>query len=287
MFGRSPRVRGLLPRRAQRESMSDGAPASDRGPISVGIVAPDADATGIAEAVAGAGGVVAGPEETVATNADAVVAVGDDGLDECVAAGVDGPVLPIDVDGVASLPREDEGIERFLAGEYPVREQPVMAVESPAVDGRAFRDVALVTATPATISEFAIAAGVDPLNRDEPVAGAVESDILGTEATPLARFRADGVVVATPIGSRGYARAAGGPVVVAGSDAATVVPIAPFVTDPDHWVVPLSGVALTVERDDADVELFVDGRSLGSVAPGTTVEIIRDGTLRLASPSRT
>ena len=268
--------------------MSDGAPASDRGPTSVGIAAPETDATGIADAVAAAGGVVVAGQEAVATDADAVVAVGDDGLDECVAAGADGPVLPIGVDGIASLPREDEasGIGRFLAGEFSIRKQPVMAVETPAVDGRALRDVALVTAAPATISEFAIAAGADAIDRDEPVAGAVESDAPGTEATPLARFRADGVVVATPVGSRGYARAAGGPVVVAGSDAAAVVPIAPFATDPDNWVVPLSEVALAVERDDADVELFVDGRSLGSVAPGTTVRIVRDGALRLASPNR-
>ena len=267
--------------------MSDGEPASDREPTSVGIAAPDADVTGIADAVVAAGGVVAaGPEEPLTT--DAMVAVGDAGLRECVDASVDGPVLPIDVDGIASLPREapPSVIERFLADGYPVHEQPVMAVETPAVGGRALRDVALVTATPATISEFAIAVEADAPDGDRSTAAAVESDGPAAGGSSLARFRADGVVVATPVGSRGYARAAGGPVVVAGSDAAAVVPIAPFATDPDHWVVPLSEVALTVERDDADVELFVDGRSLGSVAPGTTVAIVRDGTLRLASPSR-
>ncbi|WP_049898386.1 NAD(+)/NADH kinase [Halococcus agarilyticus] len=264
--------------------MSDGEPASDHGATSVGVVAPEADPTGIVDAVADAGGVVAASRgATAATDADAVVAVGDAGLGECVAAGVGGPVLPIDVDGIASLPRGDssDGIERFLAGEYPVREQPVMAVETPTVDGRALRDIALMTAEPATISEFAVATDDTGSDRDP---GAADTSV-GSDA-PLARVRADGVVVATPAGSRGYARAAGGPVVVAGSDAAAVVPIAPFATDPDHWVVPLSAIALTVERDDADVELFVDGRSLGSVAPGTTVEIVRDGTLRLASPSR-
>ena len=272
--------------------MSDGAPATDRGPTSVGIAAPDADATGIADAVAAAGGVVARPAELAATDADAVVAVGDAGLSECVAAGVDGPVLPVGVDGIASLPREDgsAGIERFLAGGYPVHERPVLSVEIPAVDRRALHDVALVTAAPATISEFAVATEADALDRDAPATDAsitdVEGDAPAAGDAPLARFRADGVVVATPVGSRGYARAAGGPVVAAGSDAAAVVPIAPFATDPDHWVMPLSSIALTVERDDADVELFVDGRSLGSVAPDTTVEIVRDGTLRLASPSR-
>ena len=269
--------------------MSDGEPARRRESTSVGVVAPETDVDEIVDAVDTAGGVAHDATETATTETaatetadsdlDAIVAVGDAGLRECVATGVDVPVLPIDVDGIASLASGDDpgGIERFLAGEYPIRERPVVAVDTPTTNGRALRDVALVTAAPASISEFAVSAGTEAFGHDA---------MAGGSATPLARFRADGVVVATPIGSHGYARAAGGPVVVDGTDVGAVVPISPFATDPDHWVVPLAGVSLTVERDDADVELFVDGHSLGHVRPGSPVRIGRDGTLRLASPHR-
>lgn len=264
--------------------MSDGEPARRHESTSVGVVAPETDATGIVDAVAAAGRVAdvsveTAATETAGTDADAIVAVGDAGLHECVVAGVDVPVLPIDVDGIASLASSDDpaGIERFLAGEYPIRERPVMAADTPNADGRALRSVALVTAAPASISEFAVAAEADVSNHD----AAAE-----TSAAPIARFRADGVVVATPVGSDGYARTAGGPIIVDGTDVGAVVPISPFATDPDHWVVSLSGVSLTVERDDVDVELFVDGHSLGSVTPETPVRIGRDGTLRLVIPNR-
>ncbi|WP_273835280.1 hypothetical protein [Halococcus sp. PRR34] len=264
--------------------MSDGEPARRRESTSVGVVAPETDATAIVDAVDTAGGGVHDATETVSTETadidpDAIVAVGDGGLRECVATDIGVPVLPIDVDRVPSLASGDDpdGIERFLAGEYPIRERPVVAVDTPTTNGRALRDVALVTAAPASISEFAVAAGTEVRGHD------AEND---GNRTPFTRFRADGVVVATPVGSHGYARAAGGPVVVDGTDVGAVVPISPFATDPDHWVVPLAGVSLTVERDDADVELFVDGCSLGRVRSGSPVRITLDGTLRLASPHR-
>jgi len=264
--------------------MSDGEPARRRESISVGVVAPETDATEIVDVVDAAGGVAhdateTANDETAGVTPDTIVAVGNGGVHECVAAGVDAPVLPIDVDGIASLASGDDPteIERFLDDEYPIRERPVVAVDTPTANGRALRDIALVTAAPASISEFAVTAGAGTSDHD-PAAG--------ESTTPLARFRADGVVVATPVGSHGYARAAGGPIVVEGTDVGAVVPISPFATDPDHWVVPLSGVSLTVERDDVDVELFVDGRSLGSVTPETPIRIARDGTLRLATPSR-
>lgn len=263
--------------------MSDGEPARRRESTSVGVVTPETDATEIVDAVDAAGvahgAVDIAVTETAGTDHDAVVAVGDAGLRECVATGVDVPVLPVNVDGIASLASDDDpdGIERFLADEYPIRERPVVAVDTPTTNGRALRDVALMTAAPASISEFAVAAGTEMLSHDA---------VAGGSANQLAKFRADGVVVATPVGSHGYTRAAGGPVVVDGTDVGAVVPISPFATDPDHWVVPLSGVSLTVERDDADVELFVDGHSLGRIRSGSPVRIGRDGTLRLASPHR-
>ena len=91
------------------------------------------------------------------------------------------------------------------------------------------------------------------------------------------------MTVTTPAGSRGYAHAAGGPIVAPGSDVLAVVPISPFATDPDHWVLPLAELSLTVERDDADVELLADGQVIETVEPKSAVRLTRAGTLPIVS----
>lgn len=245
--------------------MSDGETTGNER-TSVGVVAPEADASHVVEAVRDAGGDADIGTAAVAAESDAVVAVGDAAL-SALAASVTAPVLPVGAEDIESAERENvkSTVERFLGGDYRVQEYPLLRVETATADGRALFDVALSTAEPATISEFAV---------DTAAADSVDE--------PVARFRADGVVVATPAGSRGYARAAGGPVVVPGSGVAAVVPISPFATDPDHWILPLSALSLTVERDETDVTVVVDGRPLCSVGVGATVRLVRDGELRVA-----
>jgi NAD+ kinase len=122
----------------------------------------------------------------------------------------------------------------------------------------ALADVTLVTAEPARISEYTIASS------DERVTS----------------VRADGVVVATPAGSYGYAHDAGGPRIAPETGVGAVVPIAPFSITGDHWVLSLSDIRLTVERDDAPVDLFVDGRRVGTVSPEDTVSLTPVSTLK-------
>lgn len=118
-------------------------------------------------------------------------------------------------------------------------------------------DVTLVTGEPARISEYTIATG------DERVMS----------------VRADGVVVATPAGSHGYAHDAGGPRIAPETNVGTVVPIAPFAISDDHWVLSLSDIRLTVERDDAPVDLFVDGQRVGTVSHEDTLSLTPVATL--------
>ena len=230
---------------------------------SVGVVAPDRDVDDVASAVEAAGGdVVTAPG---ATDADVVVAVGDRALATLAAGGTSTPVLPVETRFDSSSDPIEPRIERVLAGTDEARAYPVLRVETPAERSRALFEVALTAAEPATISGFSVAAGRTSDDIDF-----------------VARFRADGVAVATPAGSEGYARAAGGPVVVPGTDAAAVVPVAPFSTDPDHWVVPLSAISVTVERD-VDVRVTADGRSLETIPPGAEVTLVRDGVLRIVA----
>ncbi|OYR46328.1 MULTISPECIES: NAD(+)/NADH kinase [unclassified Halorubrum] len=212
--------------------------------------------------------------------ADAVVAVGDEALRDVLVDAPDAPVIPV---GSRRLAVDSDAAERRMGalldaalcgdgdrsgdgdrladGDFPadgdrpaddVRRvtHPVLAVD--AGDGEARRaafDVALVTAEPARISEFAI----------DFAGGTHES------------FRADGVVVATPLGSGGYASAAGGPIVEPGGGL-SVASISPFSTRTDAWVAA-GRLSLSVEREAESVALVVDGEERGDVDPHRSVAI--------------
>ncbi|WP_435153498.1 ATP-NAD kinase [Haladaptatus sp. DFWS20] len=191
-----------------------------------------------------------------------VIAVGESAVIDLVRAGVSVPVLPVDVGpGVESVPAEsiEPAIEALLAGEWTTNGRPLL---SASVDGEhvatALFDATLVTSEPARISEYAVKADGDS----------------------VAQFRADAVVTATPAGSRGYARDAGGPVVQPGAGVLAVVPVAPFAIHVDDWV--LRGpVTLSVERDEDAVELLADDREICSVEPHEPVEIAFDGVIEV------
>ncbi|MDS0298149.1 NAD(+)/NADH kinase [Halogeometricum sp. S1BR25-6] len=242
----------------------------------------DADADAVADAVAAAGGVVrrdargeagrdaydrsggADPSDPAEranadADADALFAVGEDALLSLAAVDVSTPILPVDCAvGHRSVPadRVGEAVRRLRSAETRVVSHPALSV---AVDGEAagtaLADVTLMTDAPARISEYAI-------------------------STPRERvdsFRADGVVVATPLGSTGYARAAGGPT-LAPDTGVVAVPIAPYTTLPDSWVFRLP-VALSVERDEASVSLIVDAEERRPVPPHAPVELAVNGHL--------
>lgn len=199
-----------------------------------------------------------------AAGADVVLAVGEAGLLETARADLGCPILPVDAGpGVRSVVASDvPAALASLPDDATVETHPLLSV---LVGGepvsRALFDVMLATATPAHISEFGVGAG-------EERAGV---------------FRADGVVAATPAGTAGYARAAGSPIVPTGPEVVSVVPVAPFETSPDQWVLPVSEVTLTVQREEAAVDLAADGdriRSIGADDPVTlavdhTVEVVR------------
>lgn len=210
-----------------------------------------------ADAVRDAGGSVVGD----ASEADVVAAVGEDALLE-VAADQPAPVLPVaagtEYGGVAHRDLEP-ALASLGAGDFAVVDRSTFAVDAPTGSTRALADVTLVTTEPAKISEFDVDAG-------DRTVGSV---------------RADGVVAATPVGSRGYATDAGGPRLDPEVPAAAAVPISPFRVDQTNWVVapPLS---LTVARDETTVELHVDGRGLGTLGVGDPVELTWGAPLRVA-----
>jgi len=229
----------------------------------VGVVGGPA---AVVDAVVAAGGdpTVGDAAAVVDATPDAVVAVGEPALVDLAAVGVEVPVLP--VSGPAAVrsvsePAVEPAVASVLAGRYETVRYPLLGTDGPAADRpRALFDLTLVTDEPARISEYTVRCG----------------------GARVSTFRADGVVVATPVGSSGYARAAGGAVAAPATGVVTVVPIAPFATDTDHWALPEDDVGLVVERDETPVHLLVDGHDTGPVAPGRAIRVSTDGSFPVA-----
>lgn len=187
----------------------------------------------------------------------AIVTVGEEALLATARERPDAPILAVGTD-IGPAAGDRAAICTALADGVK-REQPLVEVS---VDGKAVStallDVMLVTSEPARISEYAI-----------------EDD-----DRRIAAFRADGVVVATPAGSRGYAATAGGPTIDARTGAFCAVPIAPFHTQSTRWVLDTNPLTLSVLRDEGSVSLLVDDTEYGSVGPDQRVRLAVDGAVR-------
>ncbi len=197
------------------------------------------------------------------SRADAIVAVGTDAVSAAATDGHGVPILPIGV-GRLGVARPDavEALRSLVAGRWRRTSHPTLSVTvgtDRSARHRGAFDATLLTAETARISEYAVSF---PSGRRE-------------------SFRGDGVVVATPLGSDGYAGAAGAPVLEPRSGT-SVTPIAPFRIHGVRWVAA-GGVTLSIERDEEPVELVVDGTRRGTVTPHEPIEIRVDRGFDLIS----
>ncbi|SIR75717.1 NAD(+)/NADH kinase [Natronorubrum thiooxidans] len=214
-------------------------------------------------------------EAVLAAEPSLLVAAGESTLSAVARANPDVPVLPVgNVPGIDAVGHDTlpAALEAALTGDGTIRQRSVLGVDvddttrdSERSPVRALFDVSLVTDEPARISEYAVSS---------------RGDLIAT-------FRADGVVVATPAGSHGYASAVDAPHLSPAVDAVAVTPIAPFVMQTRQWVLPEDGLALTVERNDTAVRLVVDDRPVATVPVDATVTIAVDGTLSMLAVSET
>ncbi|WP_134669114.1 NAD(+)/NADH kinase [Halorussus marinus] len=241
--------------------------AHERGVGRLGVVGEGSVADSVAAAAdtSDATAVRGSAAELVGTDLDAIAAVGEPAVVALVRAGVTTPVLPVGAgDGYGAVPEPDAvaGVESLLDDGFETDSRTVLgaSVDGDPV-GRAVADAMLVTSEPARISEYAIRSGGES----------------------VASVRADGIVVSTPTGSPGYGRNTGGPLLEPGGGVVGVVPIAPFAVNVDHWVLDVAEpISLTVERDDGEVELLLDGERARAVAPSARVDIVADDAVRLA-----
>jgi NAD+ kinase len=95
--------------------------------------------------------------------------------------------------------------------------------------------------------------------------------------TLVGRYRADGVMIATPTGSTAYSMAAGGPIVYPEMEAFILTPICPFSLSIRPTVIP-AAEALRVEVEEhqkAEIVLTVDGQENFPLLPRDMVRVKR------------
>jgi NAD+ kinase len=148
-------------------------------------------------------------------------------------------------------------IERALAGQLPLEERLRLRVD--VIRGTGER-MTRHACNDAVVSQGALARLIE-----------LDAFLDGQRIT---RYRADGLIVATPTGSTAYTLAAGGPIVTPEVKAFVVTPICPHALTNRPVVVPASSrVTMRLGAPAAHVQLTVDGQWGTGLADGDRVEI--------------
>lgn len=175
------------------------------------------------------------------------------------------PIVGINLGSVGFLteirPSEVEaGLSRLLDGDYFIEERMLLDVTCVDVEGR-------VKYSELALNEALLSRGAS--QRIIPVQ-------LYFDQRYIENIRCDGILVATPTGSTGYAMAAGGPIVHPDLQLVSITPICPYsLHNRSYLLSPATEVSLQLDHYPADASLSVDGRNEVAFKRGDTVHVRR------------
>jgi NAD+ kinase len=161
----------------------------------------------------------------------------------------------------------EDGMRRALEGDFELLRLPAIVLDAPEARGEAPSTRApLAPGSPeaqSAVNDVAIHRKVG--ERVAELAYEIEGQVVGS-------VRCDGLVVSTPAGSTGYNLANGGPVMAWGVEGFVVSFIAPHSLTARALVVA-PGDRLTIHnRSLESLDIAVDGRPAGEIAPGASVD---------------
>ncbi len=190
-------------------------------------------------------------------DADVIVAIGGDGT--VLSAAADAIALDVPVCGI------NVGRVGYLA-EFEVAEIDDLA--------RAISDSSYVRRSHAlveVVTGSTRAVAVNDIVVEKVVSQRIIEVAVSVDDRPLATYRTDGIIVATPLGSTAYSLSAGGPVVDPSLDALVMTPIAPHSLLTRPVVLGPDSVVRLEVAVDRPARVNVDGRELCLVEPGGEV----------------
>ncbi len=208
--------------------------------------------------------------EQVASETEMLLVLGGDGTTLAaarLAAPLGIPILPINMGSLGfltSFTRQEmyPALERTLAGDVFVSERVMIEVTLQRQGGKAERQIVL---NEAVVNKGALARMIELA--------------LYIDAEFVCRYRADGLIVATPTGSTAYSLSAGGPIVHPGVESFIVTPICPH-TLSDRPVVVGDGCCVEIRMLGAadSVFLTLDGQ--------TGIPLLSTDVVRMARAAR-
>ncbi len=199
------------------------------------------------------GGVIVAEEAEVMQEAELVIVMGGDGTLIKAARLLDGrevPILGVNMGTLGfmteyPLPELFEALDSILEGNFQTTRRGMLRVELER-NGECLQ------------SELVLNDAV--VNRG-PDSGLIGMDI-SVAGDFLTRFRADGVIVATPTGSTAYNMAAGGPICYPTLESFIITPICPHSLTLRPFVVPdRLELGIRLARTSGDSFLSLDGRA--------------------------
>lgn len=200
------------------------------------------------------------------SNTDIAITMGGDGtLLHCVRilAGADIPILGVNVGdfGFITEISKDEwtaAYEEYIAGKLGVSRRVMFNAD--------------VTREGSSIARFR---GLnDAVIRSSKVSRIIRLRVFLSK-TYIGRYRADGVILATPTGSTAYSMAAGGPILHPEMDAFILNPICPFTLSNRPIIIPGDeSLEIEIEREQRTVTMLtVDGQDVFQLTPGDRVVV--------------
>jgi NAD+ kinase len=203
----------------------------------------------------------------IAQEADLLLVLGGDGTllaaaREAAPRGI--PILPINLGGLGfltsfTLVELYPALEDALAGRAGIGERVLLLVErthngNPLTQQRVLNEAVVHKGTLARMIELE----------------------LYIEGGFVCRYRADGLIVATPTGSTAYSMSAGGPIVHPAVESILITPICPHTLSDRPVVVPDSSkIELRMAENSDSVFLTLDGQTGVPLQAGDRVQITR------------
>ena len=190
--------------------------------------------------------------DEVPEGADLVIVLGGDGTLLSAARAIKGrevPLFPVNLGGLGFLTAISMNeifpeLERALRGEHRIGRRKLLEAELIRGDQRIGRYDAL---NDVVVTKSSIARMID----------------LDTHVDQMfvCRYKADGLIVATPTGSTAYSLSAGGPIIFPSVGAICLTPICPHMLTNRPVIVPdTSAIRIIVQAEDDSAFLTIDGQ---------------------------
>jgi NAD+ kinase len=223
------------------------------------------------------------PADQLVKTVDLIVLLGGDGTllltaDRVAMAGAQTPILGVNFGSLGFLTEVRlqelyDILELVLAGSARIDERAMLHVEILSAADVIVQDVCV-------LNDVVITRGA--LSRMTDLSVSVNDQF-------VARFKADGLIVATATGSTAYNLSAGGPIVHPGVDALVITPIAPHTLTNRPVVIPINSrlvIHPLRNADHQDVFVTFDGQIGHPLPPDHHVRVTRaTQSLRLVRPT--